>query len=186
VGKEQKYPILYLDIMCYRGNISSPKTKRRISLFIFYFLFSIYFYFYFYFCQPPPVCFCYPPIANLLRSRVGFYHLVAGLLNPEALLMKAKFSNLPVPIGQESLILLPYMTDRSIITDVQHGLNSWAPANCDRSINHCASWVFHEMETWELILILLEARFRDFNGCVVSLPELVEDFNGGVSSSLSV
>ena len=47
------------------------------------------------------------------------------------------------------------MTDRSIITDCQHGLNSWAPANCDRSINHCASWVFHEMSTWELILILL-------------------------------
>jgi len=43
--------------------------------------------------------------------------------------MKAKFSNLPVPIGQDFLILLPYMTDRSIITDCQHGLNSWAPAN---------------------------------------------------------
>ena len=59
--------------------------------------------------------------------------------------MKAKFSNLPVPIAQDFLILLPYMTDRSIITDCQHGLNFWAPANCDRSANHCASWVFHEM-----------------------------------------
>ena len=65
-----------------------------------------------------------------LRSRVGFYHLVAGLLNPTALLKRAKFFNLPVPIGQEFLNLLPYMTDRSIITDFQHGLNSWAPAKC--------------------------------------------------------
>jgi len=55
------------------------------------------------------------------------------------------------------------MMDCSIITDFQHGLNSWAPANCDRSINHCASWVFPKISAWELVLILLEARFRDFN-----------------------
>jgi len=42
--------------------------------------------------------------------------------------MRAKFFNLPVPIDQDFLIILPYMTDRSIITDCQHGLNSWAPA----------------------------------------------------------
>jgi len=51
--------------------------------------------------------------------------MIAGLINPTALLMKARSSNLPVLIGQEFLILLPYMTDRSIITDCQHGLNSY-------------------------------------------------------------
>jgi len=54
-----------------------------------------------FFANPPPIRFCYPPIANPSRSRVGFYLLVAGLLNPIALLMRAKFFNLPVPIGQE-------------------------------------------------------------------------------------
>ena len=61
------------------------------------------------------------------------------------------------------------------------GLNSWAPANCDRSVNHCASWVFHEMLTWELIVILWEAQFWGFYWVgSVCLPELLVNFNGGV------
>ena len=70
-----------------------------------------------------------PRRSPTVRPRAGFYHLVAGLVKPTALLIKARFSNLLVFIGQDFLILLPYMTDRSIITNCERELNSWAPAN---------------------------------------------------------
>ena len=123
---------MYKAINRERGNSCLPKVRKAIFyyflfllLYIFLFLFYILFLF---LCQSPV------PFASAtrrsptfkLRSRVGFYLLVAGLINPTALLMMAQFFNLPVPIGQD--FLLPYMTDRSIITDYQHGLNSWAPA----------------------------------------------------------
>jgi len=106
-----------------------PSQGKRNFFFLFL-LFFFFFFSYFFLCQPPSHSLLLPADRQPLRSRVGFYHLVAGLLNPTALLMRAKFFNLPVPIGQDFLILLPYMTDCSIITDCQHGLNSWAPANC--------------------------------------------------------
>ena len=50
-----------------RGNSCLPKVKEAF-LFLF-FIFYCYFYFflsfYFFPCQPPPIRFCYPPIANL-------------------------------------------------------------------------------------------------------------------------
>ena len=120
-----------------RGNSCLLKIKKQFFyIIIFYFFFTTFFlllffitFFYFFFTNPPSHLLLLPADRQPLRSRVGLYHLVAGLLNPTALLMRAKFFNLPVPIGQDFLILLPYMTDRSIITDCQHGLNSWAPAN---------------------------------------------------------
>jgi len=122
-----------------RSNTYLPKVKKAIFIFsiltfIWFFLYFIFYFIfifsYFFLCQPPSHSLLLPADRQPLRSRVGFYLLVAVLLNPIALLMKAKFFNLPVPIGQDFLILLPYMTDRSIITGCQHGLNSWAPANC--------------------------------------------------------
>jgi len=126
--KEKSY-LVYEVINTGRGNIYPPRVKETFfSILTFFFLF--FFFSYFFLRQPPSHSLLLPADRQPLRSRVGFYHLVAGLLNPTALLTRAKFFNLPVPIGQDFLILLPYMTDRSIITDCQHGLNSWAPANC--------------------------------------------------------
>jgi len=74
-------------------------------LFLFIFIFLLLFFLsfsYFFLCQPPSHVLLLPADRQPLRSRAGFYHLVAGLLNPTALLMRAKFFNLPVPIGQES------------------------------------------------------------------------------------
>jgi len=45
--------------------------------------------------------FLLPRRSPTFRSKVGFYHLVAGLMSLTALLMKARFSNPPVPIGQD-------------------------------------------------------------------------------------
>ena len=42
--------------------------------------------------------FLLPRRSPIFRFRVGFYHLVAGLMGPTALLKKARFPNLPVPI----------------------------------------------------------------------------------------
>jgi len=104
-----------------RGSSSLPKVKEAIILFIYFsiltfiiILLSFYFYFYFNFisfyifsyfflCQPPSHSLLLPADRQPLRSRVGFYLLVAGLINPTALLMRAKFFNLPVPIGQDYL-----------------------------------------------------------------------------------
>ena len=113
--------------------LPSPKVKKKQFLFLLFSILTfIYFFFFFFhipfFTNPPSHSLLLPADRQPVRSRVGFYLLVAGLINPTALLMRAQFFNLPVPIGQD--FLLPYMTDRSIITDYQHGLNSWAPANC--------------------------------------------------------
>jgi len=51
--------------------------------------------------SPTPHPLLLPADRQPLRSRVGFYLLVAGLINPTALLIRAKFFNLPVPIGQD-------------------------------------------------------------------------------------
>ena len=67
---------------------------------IFIFIIFIFFHISF-FANPPSHLLLLPADRQPLRSRVGFYHLVAGLLNPTALLMRAKFFNLPVPIGQD-------------------------------------------------------------------------------------
>ena len=49
-----------------RGNSCLPKVKEAFLFFIFYFLLLLLFiYLYFFPCQPPPIRFCYPPIANL-------------------------------------------------------------------------------------------------------------------------
>jgi len=84
----------------FTANSCLPKIKEAKDFILFYFipyfLFSIFIY------RPPRSgSLLLPADPQPLRSRVGFYHLVAGLLNPRALLMKAKFSNLPVPIGQD-------------------------------------------------------------------------------------
>jgi len=96
-----------------RGSSSLPKVKEAIILFIYfsiltfiYFIFifiSFYIFSYFFLCQPPSHSLLLPADRQPLRSRVGFYLLVAGLINPTALLMRAKFFNLPVPIGQDYL-----------------------------------------------------------------------------------
>ena len=67
--------------------------------------------------KPPFSLFCYPADREPHpkgRSRVGFYHLVAGLIYP-------KVFSLPVPIGEVSFVLLPYVMDRSIITHDDDG-----------------------------------------------------------------
>ena len=97
-----------------RGNSCLPKVKEVVIFyyifFIFYsfiFIYSTFFLYFLFFlyllpCQRPSHSrFCYPADRQPLRSRVEFYLLVAGLLNPTALLMKARFFNLPVPIGQD-------------------------------------------------------------------------------------
>jgi len=65
----------------------------------FYILFPLYF-FIFLLCQPSHSLLL-PADRQPLRSRAGFYLLVAGLINPTALSMRAKFFNLPVPIVQD-------------------------------------------------------------------------------------
>jgi len=93
--------------IAFRGNSCLPsagEASMRKLLFIYYYYFLTFFSFFSFFsffCQPLSCLLLLPADRQPLRSRVGFYHLVAGLLNPGALLIKAKFSNLPVPIGQD-------------------------------------------------------------------------------------
>ena len=76
------------------------------------------------------------------------------------------------------------MTDRSIITDCQRELNSWAPANCDigklllNILTTAPARYFMECQPGNLYLSLSEAGFRDFNwkGCIF-LPKLLVDFS---------
>ena len=61
--------------------------------------------------------FCYPADREphpKVRSRVGFYRLVAVLICPKGF-------SLPVPIGEVSFVLLPYVMDCSIITHDDEG-----------------------------------------------------------------
>ena len=61
--------------------------------------------------------FCYPAGREphpKVRSRAGFYRLVAVLICPKAF-------SLPVPIGEVSFVLLPYVVDCSIITHDDEG-----------------------------------------------------------------
>ena len=53
-----------------RGNSCLLKVKGAKNLFFFSFLFFFFFFFFFpfhisFFASPRPMCFCYPPIANL-------------------------------------------------------------------------------------------------------------------------
>ena len=89
----------------------SPKSKEAKQLF------NTKKYYYF--------CSATPPIADLtlrVRPRVGFYHLAAGLICATPLL-RAKVFSLPVPVGQVSFVVrLPYVTDCSIITQFEKGI----------------------------------------------------------------
>lgn len=111
---------------------------------------------------------CTPPIANPKgQSRILLYHHVAGLIVPIALLIKSRFSNLPVPVGQ--LILLPCMTEHSIITHCKLELSSWAPPNCDRG-QLVLDMLTTALARHFMILIPLKAGSQDLTGgwCVSS------------------
>jgi len=95
--------MIYKAINRERGNNCLPKVKgtKKLLLFFYFILFYFYIFSYFFLCQPPSHSLLLPADRQPSRPRVGFYLLVAGLINPIALLMRAKFFNLPVPIGQD-------------------------------------------------------------------------------------